>query len=165
MSHQSAKTVPSKTPKRTSRRPAKRGDWKQTFLQKLTELGSVSAAATAAGVSRASVYEARRNDGEFIEAMREAREYAVEAIESTLYQRAREGELPALTFYLKGHKPEVYGNRMLHEEREKIRLEAREEVMAQVRAEIRKLPKPLRQLLYKSVEADDQPQLPPGSNA
>lgn len=47
-----------------------------------------------------------------------------------------------IIFFLKAHKPEVYGERMRADEVKRIRLEAREELMEGLRAEIGALTDP-----------------------
>jgi hypothetical protein len=84
---------------------------KKRFLAALTEQGTVSHAASAAGVSRNTAYRWRRDDLEFAEAWDEAHENAVDAVESTIYQQAVGGNTLAAIFYLKAHRP-IYRDRL-----------------------------------------------------
>src|SRR5829696_6811049 len=84
---------------------------KKRFIETLTAQGTVSHAAQAAGVSRNTAYRWRREDLEFAEAWDEAHENAVDAVESSLYQKALSGDTICMIFYLKGHRP-IYRDRL-----------------------------------------------------
>ncbi len=121
-------------------------------MVKLESLGSIGAAARAVGVGRRTVYDERARNPEFDRAVVEAAECCVEEVESTLYQRAVAGASDtAIIFFLKCHKPEVYGDRLLHQERETIRQQAREEVLAELHAELRELPPAARKVLFAAI--------------
>jgi transposase-like protein len=84
----------------------KRDTRKKRFIDALTEQGTVSHAAQAAGVSRNTVYRWRVKDREFAALWDEAHETAVEAVESVLYQKALNGDTICMIFYLKAHRPQ-----------------------------------------------------------
>lgn len=71
----------------------------------------MSHAAQAAGVSRNTAYRWRQEDHEFASLWDEAHENAVDAVESVLYQSALRGNIVAIIFYLKAHRP-IYRDRL-----------------------------------------------------
>lgn len=104
-----------------SRHPKKRA-----FLEAYAKCGNVSRAAREAGVRRPTVYDWVETDAAFAEAMEQAGEEAVEALEEEARRRAHDGVARAvyqggrlvghvqeysdtlLIFLLKGLKPETY---------------------------------------------------------
>ena len=155
-------TTPEKTDQSSKLSPAvrtaahlKKGPgraWMSRFLLKLEALGSISAAASAAGVGRRTVYDERARNPEFDQAVVEATAACVEAVEATLYQRALSGASDtAIIFYLKTRKPEIYGDRLTAQKIEAIREQARREVIAEMQAELRKLPPQAREVLRAAV--------------
>ena len=75
---------------------------KKGFIETLAEQGTVSCAAKAAGVSRNTAYCWRQDDRQFAAQWDEAMETAVDAVESSLYQKAKDGDTVSMIFYLKG---------------------------------------------------------------
>ena len=84
---------------------------KKRFIETLAAQGTVSHAAQAAGVSRNTAYRWRHEDLEFACLWDEAHENAVDAVESSLYQKAVSGDTIAMIFYLKAHRP-IYRDRL-----------------------------------------------------
>jgi hypothetical protein len=109
----------------------KRDSRKKRFIAALTVQGTVYHAAQAAGVSRQTAYRWQREDPEFADQWAEARENAVDVVESTIYKQAVGGNTLAAFFYLKAHRP-IYRDR-LNIDIEQVRGEI-EERMAQLRA-------------------------------
>ena len=89
----------------------KRDTQKKRFIETLTQQGTVSCAAQAAGVSRMTAYRWRETDREFASAWDDAMGTAVDAVESALYQKARSGDTVPMIFYLKAHRP-IYRDRV-----------------------------------------------------
>src|SRR5215211_7565146 len=89
----------------------KRDSQKKRFIAALTVQGTVSHAAQAAGVSRNTVYRWRDDDREFAASWDVAHETAVDAVESSLYQKALSGDTICMIFYLKAHRP-IYRDRL-----------------------------------------------------
>lgn len=85
----------------------KRDTRKKRFIATLCAQGTVSNAAQAAGVSRQTAYRWRHEDDEFAFLWEEASETAVDAVESVLYQKALNGDIVAIIFYLKAHRPSI----------------------------------------------------------
>ena len=83
----------------------KRDTKKKRFIETLAAQGTVSHAALAAGVSRNTTYRWRQDDREFAACWDEAHEKAVDAVESSLYQKAVSGDTVCMIFYLKAHRP------------------------------------------------------------
>jgi hypothetical protein len=108
----------------------KRDTRKKKFIAALTIHGTVYHAAQAAGVSRQTAYRWQREDPEFADQWDEARENAVDVVESTVYQQAVGGNTLAAIFYLKAHRP-IYRDR-LNIDIEQVKSEI-EEKMAQLR--------------------------------
>jgi hypothetical protein len=134
---------------------SKRGDvgaWKEPFLVALSEAGAVTVAAKQVQINRATVYEARERDTEFRAAMETVQQACIEQVEATLFQRARDGVSDtAVIFFLKSRKPEQYGDRLRFEERETIRKAAREELLAELQAEMRELTPGARKALMAAI--------------
>src|SRR5690349_1086271 len=84
---------------------------KKRFLAALATQGTVSDAASAAGVSRNTPYRWRQEDHQFACLWDEAHENAVDAVESSLYRKALGGDTICMIFYLKAHRP-IYRDRL-----------------------------------------------------
>lgn len=65
--------------------------WWPIFLAVLRDTGQITAASTAAGVHRATVYRHLREFPEFKEQFDDAREQAVDALEAEAWRRAKDG--------------------------------------------------------------------------
>ena len=74
---------------------------------------SVGEAALAIGCSRQCVYGWRAGDNAFRQAWDAALDHATEAIESVLYNKAKGGDLLAVIFWLKAHRPAIYYRRQI----------------------------------------------------
>lgn len=66
--------------------------WKGRFLDALTRLPNVAAAARSAGISRQRAYQAQEEDAEFAAAWAAARDIGVELMEQIAHRRATVGE-------------------------------------------------------------------------
>jgi hypothetical protein len=89
-------------------RTAKR---RRAFLDALREGASVYAAARHIGVSRAAMYEWRADDEQFDLEWSEAVEQITDAVETKLYKEAMSGNIVALIFWLKAHRPTLYNQK------------------------------------------------------
>src|SRR5215217_6019670 len=89
----------------------KRDRQKKKFIAALMVQGTVFHAAQAAGVSRNTAYRWRQEDLEFADQWDEAHENAVDAVESSLYQKAVSGDTICMIFYFKAHRP-IYRDRL-----------------------------------------------------
>ena len=89
----------------------KRDTRKKRFIAALEAQGTVLHACRAAGISRQTAYRWRDEDLEFAFEWDEARENAVDVVESTIYQQAVGGNTLAGIFYLKAHRP-IYRDRV-----------------------------------------------------
>ena len=78
-------------------------DWHAPFLAAFRNSGIIRAAAQAAGVTRALVYERRMNDPVFAEQYREAERDALDMIEAALRQRALTMDTTAAIYLMKVH--------------------------------------------------------------
>jgi len=85
----------------------KRDTKKRRFIEILAAQGTVFHAAQTAGVSRQAVYCWRIADREFAASRDEAHEQAVDAVESSLYQKALDGDTICMFFYLKAPPADV----------------------------------------------------------
>lgn len=83
-------------------------DKKAAFLAALAETYTVTHAADAAGISRKTAYEWRKEDGDFAAAWDAAQERAVDALEQSVYQKAMAGDVTLSIFMLKGMRPVKY---------------------------------------------------------
>ena len=83
----------------------KRDTKKKRFIETLATQDTVYHAAQAAGVSRQTVYRWRIEDREFAACWDDAHEQAVDAVESSLYQKVLAGDTICMIFYLKAERP------------------------------------------------------------
>jgi hypothetical protein len=78
------------------------------FLAAIAKGMSAEAAATAIGVTRRTVYHWRETDPQFKQDWIEASDLSVDALETKLYDLAKEGDITALIFSLRSRRAEVY---------------------------------------------------------
>lgn len=126
-------------------------DWGLKFLAELQLRGTVTAACKAANVGRRTVYDERARNPLFATMMGETVEHCVEAVETTLYERALAGGTTEMIFFLKCRKPEVYGDKLRVEQIEQIRLEARREIIAEMQRGVSALAPAARELLMAAI--------------
>ena len=81
---------------------------KELFLAELREGWSVTRAARAAGMSRATAYLWREKDAEFARAWDDAKEDGVDRLEDIAKQRAFDGSDTLVIFLLKANRPDKY---------------------------------------------------------
>ena len=108
--------------KKRSKRKAKRSETpastkkkQDLFLEQLAQLGAVAPAAKAAGIHRATFYKWIKKSKAFTARFDEQKLVCVEEVESSLYMKAKAGEVVPMIFYLKCHKRDVYGDKIEHE--------------------------------------------------
>ena len=106
-----------------------RAAWRDVFVERLRATGNVTLAAAGAGVSRQSVYRARKRSKKFRRDWVEAHEQAMDLLEGEARRRAtgvKEDvyyagrvvgtrtvyDTPLLMFLLKAHRPELYRDNM-----------------------------------------------------
>lgn len=92
------------------------------FLELLSQTGNVTAACRGSGLSKETVYKARKTDPEFAAAWQKAEETAVDLLELEARRRAMSTSDTLLIFLLKAHKPDMYRERL------DIRFDLRREV-------------------------------------
>lgn len=85
------------------------GSWRDPFLAQLAEGGIVREACIAAGVSRNTAYQARKDDPAFAEAWKHALQDAADKALAIYRQRATEQSDRAMEFFIKSRDPETYG--------------------------------------------------------
>lgn len=96
-----------------SRVPARvNNEQRAQFLERFSECGSVLQACSDTGVARRTHYEWLADDPEYKQQFERAKQQAVDALESRVFQRANVESDRLAEFLLKGLKPEVYGDRM-----------------------------------------------------
>jgi hypothetical protein len=81
------------------------------WLAAYVELGSVGKACEYLGIGRRTFYNWKAADPEFAAAVLDAEQDAVDSAVSELYRRAKKRSDTALIFYLKTHRPEIYGDK------------------------------------------------------
>ena len=85
------------------------GNWEKPFLKELAANGGcVAYAAEAVGISRPAVYARKLRDEKFAVDMADVLDYTTEALESSAYKRAVEGDTLLTIFLLKARKPWMY---------------------------------------------------------
>jgi hypothetical protein len=100
------------TLRNTSRARARdTGRWRAKFLRALREVPSIKHACMVAKIDRATVYRHREQDEQFAEQWRDAIQASVDELEHKAFQMALDGDPSLVTFMLRSHKPEVYGDR------------------------------------------------------
>lgn len=83
----------------------------ELFLQCLKEIPNVSRACRLARVERHIVYTLKKNDESFSEQWESAINEGLEGLEESAWEVAKAGDRGMITFLLKAHRPEVYGDR------------------------------------------------------
>jgi hypothetical protein len=117
--------------------------WIEPFLEQLRKHGTVEAAARAADVGRSTVYDEAGRNEDLKAAIEGIRTGSIEEVEATFYRRARSGASDtAIIFYLKANKPEKYREGVRADEIARIKAEARQELLGELRAEIGALTDP-----------------------
>jgi very-short-patch-repair endonuclease len=88
------------------------GDWRDAFLEKLSETGIILDACDAVGKSRETVRRHRIEDSSFNEAFKNARRDAADRLRRRYHNRAEQQSDRAMEFLLKNMDPEEYGDSM-----------------------------------------------------
>lgn len=78
---------------------------KRTFLRHYTDCHTIYVAASRTGINKVTVYRWRDSDPAFAEAMDDAEEDSTDALETCMYERAKEKDTIAGIFLLKGYRP------------------------------------------------------------
>ena len=110
MAEENAKSLSKKTLKKRE----KRGidiSWRPKFLELLARSLNVVLSANGAGVNRSTAYEQRRTDPAFAKQWDDAIQEAIERLEASAYERAKNVSDTLAIFLLKSHKPERYQER------------------------------------------------------
>ena len=81
------------------------------FLKKLREWGTVYEACRRCGVSTQTVYKWAATDSQFRKRMIDAKECAVQRLETSAYRKALKGDTLLTIFLLKAMRPEIYRDR------------------------------------------------------
>lgn len=89
----------------------KSADKKKAFLEALCEKYSVYHSCKTVSIARSTAYEWRKTDTQFADDWDAAIDNAVDALEASLYERAKSSDTTAAIFLLKGAKPEKYRER------------------------------------------------------
>lgn len=84
---------------------------KQKFLEAYAELGTITHAATAAGIDRRTHYDWLESDQDYALAFADAENAAVDMLEGEARRRAFAGSDTLVIFLLKGMRPEKYADR------------------------------------------------------
>lgn len=84
---------------------------KDRFLEAYAETGTVTHAATRAGIDRRTHYRWLQDDENYAEAFASAEQSVVDMLEGEAIRRATEGSDTLLIFLLKGLRPERYKER------------------------------------------------------
>lgn len=86
-------------------------DWKDRFFQRLRQGASISSAAHAAGVNRATVYRYQQRSPQFQRDMDDAIEEGTDRLEDIALKRAESGSDSIIMFLLKARRPSKYAIR------------------------------------------------------
>ena len=87
---------------------------KQRVIELLAEPssgGQFAVVASQLGIDRRTLFRWRNSDPEFDAACREARVLTTQLVEAKLYGMALEGDMRAMTLFLKARKPAMYGTK------------------------------------------------------
>ena len=98
-----------KRKRKIGNRPETTERYKKRFIETLEKGYSPRYAAKLANVSRPTIYNWKRDDPEFAAAWDDAILTGVDLVESRLVQRAIKNSDSNAQFYLRAHKPEIYG--------------------------------------------------------
>jgi hypothetical protein len=85
--------------------------YKKRFLEKLAAGNMPTVAAKLAGISRAAVFNWKKEDHEFAIAWDDAIEAGVDKVETALIKRAIKDDTPAALAFLRAYRPERYARR------------------------------------------------------
>ena len=110
--------MPKKRPtkKRTDRyRPKLTDEARGQVLAALRVGADAGMASRAVGVSRTALYKLMDRDSTFKEEVDEARNFADEVIVKRLYEKAKDGDVKAITFWLKNRKRHEWRDRHEHQ--------------------------------------------------
>lgn len=108
------KKQPAFTPKkRANLPPVPQPDtsWHEAFLRSMAVFPNVRIAAKQCGITRRDAYKHRDLFPEFAEKWDEAKEQGIDALELTLFSRAKTSSDTLGIFFLKSHRPEIYRER------------------------------------------------------
>ena len=89
-------------------RRAGAGSWKPAFIAALRNSANVRLACETAGVSRVVAYDWRKKDPAFRAEWDEALDDACDMLEHAIRAQALGGNILALMFLLKAHRPKIY---------------------------------------------------------
>ena len=104
------------TRKRTDRyRPKLTKEARGQVVAALRVGADVGMAARAVGVCRAALYKLMERDSTFKEEVDEARSFADEVIVKRLYEKAKDGDVKAIVFWLKNRKRHEWRDRHEHQ--------------------------------------------------
>jgi very-short-patch-repair endonuclease len=87
------------------------GNWRDRFLEVLSESGIVREACIAAGVARKTAYQYRADDATFADAWKLALQDAADLALATYRTRALQQSDRAMEFFIKSRDPDSYGER------------------------------------------------------
>lgn len=112
-SKKAAKRKPALTPKK-SLPPVPEPDtsWHEAFLRAMAAFPNVRLAAKQCGITRQDAYKHRELFPEFAAMWDEAKEQGIDALELTLFSRAKKSSDTLGIFFLKAHRPEVYRDKL-----------------------------------------------------
>tara|TARA_Y100001951_G_scaffold105192_1_gene120572 strand:+ start:4114 stop:4479 length:366 start_codon:yes stop_codon:yes gene_type:complete len=85
--------------------------WKDIFIDAYSKVPIIRVAASAANVSRSTVYKSKEADSDFAKRMEQAEADGAENLESKAYQIANTGNERMLMFLLEHVMPEKYGRK------------------------------------------------------
>jgi hypothetical protein len=148
-------------------RASKKASWVAPFITALEQSGgAVLRAAEAVHIGRTTVYRELDRNPELRERLAEIRERAIENVEGALYQRALTPDGTAdRALFLKSHKPEKYADRLNPAQVEKIRQDARREVMQELEGQIIRLPEQPREIVMAALDEATKALTQPDSSA
>ena len=84
------------------------GDLRAKIIGALQAGADMAIAAKAMGVDRKTIYRTMERDPSFADEVREARDFADERVEKSLFDSAMKGNVTAMIFWLKNRKPKVW---------------------------------------------------------
>jgi len=89
------------------------GDWRPGFLNAFKNSGNIRASCAAAGISRAEAYRVRDEDATFREQWDQAREDAIDTLEASAWQIARQPHGQYILWkLLQANRRALYGDRI-----------------------------------------------------
>jgi len=97
----------------SSKKPKFNQEKQDKLVEMITNGETFQSACSKVGISRTTEWQLRQNDNDYKDLIETAKEIRTQAVESMLYEECLNGNITAIIFYLKTHKPKTYNVKQL----------------------------------------------------